>query len=285
MRTNIPALGGIITTLSSLATPQLVIPGVTSGASTILPGELNNSTFSPRRPPSIPLAVRSPYLNVWLDGEPHSTRTGYLPGNWPRHWTGAIMGWDGMVRVDGRTYTWMGRNDEFVDGEGNAAAPPAAQIAFEYTATRSIFSIAAGGVQLRVTFLTPVTADDLTRQSLTFSYLEVEVASLDGENHDIQLYCDVTGEFASGNREEDILWASGKKDNLIYQTFERRVQRTLSETHEQPDWGSWYWTTELQDGLSWSVGTGAEATRSKFIAEGVLNNQEDYDFRAVSENW
>lgn len=103
------------------------------------------------------------------------------------------MGWDGMVRVDGRTYTWMGRNDEFVDGEGNAAAPPAAQIAFEYTATRSIFSIAAGGVQLRVTFLTPVTADDLTRQSLTFSYLEVEVASLDGENHDIQLYCDVTG--------------------------------------------------------------------------------------------
>lgn len=45
-----------------------------------------DSTFSPARPPAVPLAVRSPYLNVWLNGQengPHAI----LPGQWPRYWT------------------------------------------------------------------------------------------------------------------------------------------------------------------------------------------------------
>lgn len=40
------------------------------------------SSFSPLRPPAIPLAVRSPYLNTWLNGD----SGGILPGSWPRFW-------------------------------------------------------------------------------------------------------------------------------------------------------------------------------------------------------
>lgn len=47
-------------------------------------------------------------------------------------------------------------------------------------------------VSITVTFLSPVTPDDFLRLSLPFSYMEVEVASLDGNQHDVQLYTDVS---------------------------------------------------------------------------------------------
>lgn len=90
----------------------------------------------------------------------------------------------GFVRVDGTAYAWLG------------AAPGADlvdQTDFSYTSTRSTFVLNAGGkVELNVTFLSPVTADDLKRQSLTFSYLDVGVHSLDGNTHDVELYADVS---------------------------------------------------------------------------------------------
>jgi hypothetical protein len=48
-----------------------------------LKGVAMASTFTPTKPPSVPLAVRSPYLNVWLDGDSGCI----LPGSWPRFWT------------------------------------------------------------------------------------------------------------------------------------------------------------------------------------------------------
>src|SRR5688500_11872544 len=49
------------------------------------------STFSPARPPAIPLAVRSPYLNTWLnaggEGQDGRGNGGYLAGQWPVFWT------------------------------------------------------------------------------------------------------------------------------------------------------------------------------------------------------
>lgn len=46
------------------------------------------TTFIPARPPAVPLAVRSPYLNVWLQASDDPDNNGpTLPGSWPRFWT------------------------------------------------------------------------------------------------------------------------------------------------------------------------------------------------------
>jgi hypothetical protein len=67
------------------------------------------------------------------------------------------------------------------------------QVAFEYTSTKSIFTIEVDAkVSMNITFLSPVNPTDLERQSLTFSYLEVEVQTLDGKDHDVQLYTDIS---------------------------------------------------------------------------------------------
>lgn len=69
----------------------------------------------------------------------------------------------------------------------------ATQTAFEYTSTRSIFTIMSDEkVEIKVTFLSPVTPKDFKTQSLTFSYMNVEVSSLDGKDHQVQIYSDIS---------------------------------------------------------------------------------------------
>ena len=67
------------------------------------------------------------------------------------------------------------------------------QTSFEYTSTKSIFtSNVDSKVQLTVTFLSPVAPNDLKRQSLVASYMEVAVQSLDDDWHEVQVYSDIS---------------------------------------------------------------------------------------------
>lgn len=88
-----------------------------------------------------------------------------------------------MIRVDGNTYTWMGL----------PGSKTVNQTAFEYTSTKSIFTMnVENKLEMNITFLSPVTPTDFKRQSLVFSYLNVEVSSLDGQAHDVQVYADIS---------------------------------------------------------------------------------------------
>lgn len=94
-----------------------------------------------------------------------------------------VTGWAGLIRVDGDTYTWMGL----------PGSKTVNQTAFEYTSTKSIFTMnVANKLEMNITFLSPITPTDYRRQSLVFSYLNVEVASLDGNDHEVQVYADIS---------------------------------------------------------------------------------------------
>lgn len=89
-----------------------------------------------------------------------------------------------MIRVDGKAFTWMGAPN---------GVPKANQTSAEYTSTKSIFTIRADNkVSIKVTFLSPLTPNDFKRQSLIFSYMEVEVSSIDGSDHKVQIYTDIS---------------------------------------------------------------------------------------------
>ena len=91
--------------------------------------------------------------------------------------------------MDNVSYVWM--------GDPLDVGPQVNQKSFEYTSTRSIFTLDVDGkVEMKVTFLSPVVPDDLMRSSLPYSYLDVEVQSTDGGEHDVQLYTDISaGEY------------------------------------------------------------------------------------------
>lgn len=96
-----------------------------------------------------------------------------------------IQAWQGFIRVDGKTYNWMG---------GAPGADNVDQQSLKYTSTRTTFTMNVGGqVQMIAEFFSPVYPDDLRRQSIPFSYLRISTASLDGRSHSVQIYADVSG--------------------------------------------------------------------------------------------
>lgn len=102
---------------------------------------------------------------------------------------GQVTGWAGLIRVDGVPYVWMGAP---TFGSGTSAAL-VNQTSFEYTSTKSIFHQNVDNkVGLVVTFLSPITPSDYVRASLVSSYLDVQVYSLDGNTHDVQIYTDIS---------------------------------------------------------------------------------------------
>ncbi|KAF3760830.1 DUF1793-domain-containing protein [Cryphonectria parasitica EP155] len=229
--------------------------------------------FSPARPPAWPLAVRSPYLSTWLDG----TSGGSLAGNWPTFWNGQVTALQGFVAVDGEVFNWAG-----------AAAGPslANQTSATYTSTSTVFTFdVLGKVTLTATFLSPVYPNDLVKQSLQYSYIDVAVVSSDGDSHDVQIYADVTGEWASGyDNTLDIVWSHGSINGVSYHTFNLTDQEVFVENDQQAGWGTWFFSTADDDGLTWQI---AEDTvvRPQFESNQTLLDTEDTNYRAIDDDW
>ncbi|KAL4873612.1 hypothetical protein BDV12DRAFT_81320 [Aspergillus spectabilis] len=234
------------------------------------------STFSPARPPALPLAVKSPYLSTWLPAGRDGGNGGYLAEEWPTFWEGQITGWAGLIRVDGHVYTWMGR----------PGSTTVNQTAYEYTSTKSIFTMHVGDmVEMKITFLSPITPNDLRRQSLVFSYLDVSVTSLDGESHSVQVYADVSAEWVTGDRSAIAQWDYGVTgDGVAYHKIHRQTQLLFSEHRDQAEWGDWYWATDSGAGLTYQAGADIDV-RGAFARNGNLSNTNDANYRAVSNNW
>ncbi|KAJ5210815.1 hypothetical protein N7491_010626 [Penicillium cf. griseofulvum] len=233
------------------------------------------STFSPARPPAIPLAVRSPYLSTWLNAGSEGSNGGYLAGQWPVFWENQVNGWAGLIRVDGNTYTWMGL----------PGSKTVNQTAFEYTSTKSIFTMnVENKIEMKITFLSPVTPNDFKRQSLVFSYLNVDVSSLDGKTHDVKVYADISAEWVSGDRNAIAEWEYGTTDGVAYHKVRRQTQLAFTEKGQQAEWGNWYWATDNSKGMTYQSGADTEV-RGQFAKNGKLTNGRDTNFRAISSAW
>ncbi|KAI4960699.1 hypothetical protein J4E86_002324 [Alternaria arbusti] len=192
--------------------------------------------------------------------------------------SGQILGWTGLIKVDGNTFVWMGKPDGYNDF--------ANQTSYEYTSTKSIFTITAGDtVQLKVTFLSPITPNDFKRQSLIFSYMDVEVSSLDGSQHDVQIYTDISAEWTSGDVAAVAEWSYGTtSDGIGYHKIWKQGQQSLSEVNDRAEWGNWYYSTEAVEGLTHKSGADSEV-RDAFDNDGSLDNAEDSGFRPINAEW
>ncbi|KAK0490834.1 hypothetical protein IW261DRAFT_1547137 [Armillaria novae-zelandiae] len=231
-------------------------------------------TATPFNPPSVPLAVRTPYLSAWL---PQGSGAA-LNDVWPTFWTGSILGWAGFVKVDGTAYSFLGSAN--VPG---ASFQKATQTRFSFTSTQSTFVLSAGSVELTVSFLSPVDATDLVKQSIPFAYMTVSAASTDGIKHSVQVYTDISAEWVSGDTSLTANWTTSTGSILTHQV-QLAVPSEFSEVSDHTQYGSAFYSTISTDRTTYQ--TGADVTvRAQFISNGILSNTKDTNFRAVSDNW
>ncbi|KAJ3987661.1 hypothetical protein F5890DRAFT_1551238 [Lentinula detonsa] len=230
-------------------------------------------TSTPFNPPSYPLAVRTPYLSAWFPSPGGGVA---LNDAWPEFWTGATLGWAGLVNVDGAAYSFLGESSV-------SNFTKATQISAEFTSTRSIFVLSAGPVDLTVTFLSPIEPDDLVKQSLPFSYLSVSAASNDGSSHSVSVYTDITGEWLSTDHTVAINWTTTAGDVLTHQS-QLQNQTVYSESEDRILQGSIYYSTRNVDGATYQTGQ-STVVRSYFINHGELANTRDTNYRAIDNDW
>ncbi|KAK0558194.1 hypothetical protein OC844_005345 [Tilletia horrida] len=250
-------------------------------------GSGGGSAFLPLNPSSIPLFVRSPYLNAWLpSGSLDSARPpnkegngGYLAGSYPTFWTSGRsdgdfrLGIHGYLRINGQAYQFMG------DGFGNLvpAGPNAKQISMQYTSTRTIFKFDAGGVRFTLTFLTPITPNDYLRQSIPASYVHFELDDpSQAKSKQIQLFMDVDERWATGHDhtfdEQPYRLDIFRKAGTTQYAVTRKEPEAFTEYRDRAEWGSFVFAAEHKAGLS-MMNENNRKVQQQFLDHGLLNNQ------------
>jgi hypothetical protein len=223
------------------------------------------------RPPSVPLAVRSPYLSAWLPTTDLTSAT-------PQFWNGAARGFVGLVRIDGQVYSWAGQ--PLING---TAAASLTQTSLQVTPTKSIFVFNRDGVELTAEWLSPIEPGDLQRASIPFSLLTVSVGATDGASHDVQVYADITGEWAASDESDLINWAPSTTAANRCWSIQLQTQKLFTEDTQMANWGTAVWGSPRAPSLTYQSGY-AVTVRDQFATAGTLADTNDTNYRAITSN-
>ncbi len=235
-------------------------------------------TLTPIRPPAVPLIVRSPYVSTWQ-------AENNLAGTWPSFWAGRTKAITGIARIDGKPFVFMGSPQ----ADGHPLAPFMAQTGVSVTPTQSRYQFASGGVTLSLDFLSPVEPGSLRRMSVPLSYIFASAHSTDGKPHTVNLYFDITGEWAHGDDNAPILWKRGDVPSgagpLTAFAVAPAAPKVLGETNEYPMWGTAVFAAQDRPGLTTQAGPDT-VVRPAFASSGTLDNTVDADQpRPINTRW
>lgn len=231
-----------------------------------------HAVLPPFRPPAVPLITHDPYFSTW-------SVTDQLPQEWTKHWTGYGRGMSCLVRIDGRCHRIMGLYP--------AEIPAVRQERVEVLPTRTIYTFAADGVAIVLTFTSPLLPHDLDLLSRPVTYLNWEVRSLDGRQHAVALYCDLSAEWVV-NIEEQVTWCRFALGDMQVLRLGSLDQPILAKSGDnlRIDWGYLYLAVPAQGGGEHTVLTDFRSARDGFVARGAIPDQDDLRMpRLASDQW
>src|ERR1700722_3519872 len=138
-----------------------------------------------RQMPAYPLLTHSTYFSVWSFSDTLNSQE-------TRHWTGKRQSLVGQMRVDGKLYRFLGKGGP--EDTAPASAIPAMQQWVSVNATQTIYQFTCGGVDLTLTFTSPLLLSDLDLLSRPVSYVSFRFRSNDGATHPVELGLAVSGD-------------------------------------------------------------------------------------------
>jgi hypothetical protein len=182
------------------------------------------SATAQQRPPAVPLVAHDPYFSVWSMNDK-------LTDGPTRHWTGKPQPLTGLIRVDGKSYRYMGNFPE--------ETPALEQTGLDVAATHTIYTFKGAGIALTVTFFTPAFPQDMDLLSRPVTYLSWKVASDDGKPHDVSLLLDASPLLAVNEGSEAATWGRLRTASLDELHLGSRDQRVLNRSGDdlRIDWG------------------------------------------------
>lgn len=201
---------------------------------------LSSEKLPPMRPPAVPLIAHDPYFSIWSAAD-------RLTDSVTRHWTGKPNSLIALVRIDAKTYALT----------GGSKFPALDQTGLEVLPTRTIYHFRGSGVNLELTFFTPALPDDLDVLSRPLSYVEWDIRSTDGKQHEIALYFDASSELVVNTPDQAVSATRVLMDGQTVLRIGSREQPILAKRGDdlRIDWGYLYLAAGRPDGFTAAIGS------------------------------
>ena len=196
--------------------------------------------------PAYPLLTHSTYFSVWSFSD-------QLNSEETRHWTGKPQSLLGYIRVDGKVYRFLGHSAAGDTSRGDAV--PATQQWVSVNATQTIYAFQCGGLNLKVSFTSPLLLNDLAVLSRPVSYVSFVMQSNDGTAHTAQLDFDVSGMLAVNTPDQELVTTRGHTGKLLFLKAGTKAQPVLKKKGDDVriDWGYVYVAAAAEKGVEQRV--------------------------------
>ena len=233
-------------------------------------------------------APRSPYLKLSHDDDVHAYLNGELIYECEECWTGPDefryyeipqaaldeLRPEGNVLAihvkNNRGGQWL--NAGIVDRIETKAQPQLAkQTALDLTATRTAYTMRCGGIDVDLTFTSPLLLDDLDLLSRPVSYVSIKTAANDSSAHDVQVYFGASSLIAAHNAGQEMKGEAGAVGQLGYLKIGTREQPVLKKKGDllTMDWGHLYVATPKGANATQRITSNADAATSFLTGEDV----------------
>jgi hypothetical protein len=217
------------------------------------------------RPPAVPLVVNDPYFSIWSMAD-------HLTDVQTKHWSEAGQPLTGLIRIDGHLYRWMGTMPRGYFGVSSADAMQ--QTSLELTPLHTRYQFSASGIQLEVSFFSPLFPRDLDVMSRPVTYLSWSAVSTDAKSHEVELLLDVDANIAVNEGTQPVTWGRTHAHNVALLNVGSRDQAVLHQSGDRMriDWGYFHLGIPDQYASSSSLSYDSMA---KFAADGSLPDADD----------
>lgn len=189
-----------------------------------IPAISQNGIF---RAPAYPLVTHDPYFSIWSTDE--------VPTRFETtHWTNKPMPIRSMVRIDGKVYRLMGKSPGFV--------PAAMSTGAELTPTQTTFSYLQDGVDIKLSFLSPLLVEDMDLVTRPLSYVSWSFTSKDKKTHTAEIYIEISGLASVDNKSQQVGWSRQSSQQLEVLKIGSIAQPVLQKSGDdlRIDWGYLY---------------------------------------------
>ncbi|WP_339293421.1 DUF4965 domain-containing protein [Paenibacillus sp. FSL W8-0187] len=230
------------------------------------------------RPPSVPLVTVDPYFSVWSAAD-------HLYDDHTRHWTNKIQGMVGLAIIDGMPRRFMGKA-AIADSTDCPELEILQQTDLTVEPVTTRYTFQGEGIELQVKFTTPLLLDDLDLLSRPVTYVTIQVRSMDGREHDVKIYFDVTGEWCVHTPDQQVTWEhrviDGQLNMMSMGTVEQPIlQRAGDDT--RIDWGYMVLAVPRTERIQTVIHS--VTNRESYVRSGLLPSEDDSEKpRAVSNH-
>jgi hypothetical protein len=157
---------------------------------------------------------------------------------------------------------------------------PAVQKSVDVQATQTHYVFECGAVELQLSFIAPLLMDNLNLVSRPVNYISYSVASLDGNEHQTEIYIEASPLWALHEPVQQSVAEGYEKENLLFVKTGSKRQNILRRRGDDVriDWGYFYLAGDGKNS-SYAVGN-PFAVRESFVKNGTLSGDVKAQYNA-----